>query len=238
MITIGADPELFFVDASGNFVSAYGHVPGTKNDPEPTDFGAVQLDGHAVEFNIFPTSDVNEFVDLLRAGIDFCKGLAANVGCSLSFSPVAVFSPEHFDMLPPESKVLGCSPDFNGYTGQVNTAPEIAEIPIRTSSGHVHIGYPCEPEFWHGAGFEQRLSLVQHLGLRLETVAKAWEVPASKDRRNYYGDNFAFRPKPYGVELRQLDALWLTDERWMRLVFSTVRDNTETFLGNRTSVAA
>lgn len=239
-IMIGTDPELFFVDKETNqFVSAYGHVPGTKSDPFPTDFGAVQLDGHAIEFNTYPTSDVEEFVSLLRSGISYCSEIAAEANCNLSFSPVAFFSDDHFNSLPQESKVLGCSPDFNGLTGKINTSPDfIAVRPVRTSSGHVHIGFDCHPEFWHGEGWDVRIGLVQRLGPVLGTLAQSWETPLSVERRHFYGANYSFRPKPYGVELRQLDALWLTDDKWMRSVFHTAQRETFAYLNGEAEQAA
>ena len=52
--TIGADPELF-LHKNGKAVTAHGVVQGTKEHPYPVEYGAYQVDGMAVEFNIDPT---------------------------------------------------------------------------------------------------------------------------------------------------------------------------------------
>ena len=59
---IGADPEVFVTDKNNQFVSAFNMVPGDKAKPYPVPFGAVQVDGMALEFNIEPASTRQEFI--------------------------------------------------------------------------------------------------------------------------------------------------------------------------------
>ena len=61
MITIGADPELF-LSIGGELVSSYGIVPGSKYNPYAVPFGAVQVAGMALEFNIDPADHKDDFV--------------------------------------------------------------------------------------------------------------------------------------------------------------------------------
>jgi len=232
-VTLGADPELFFVDpTTGDFVSAYGLVEGTKEVPFPTEFGAVQLDGNAIEFNITPCLYVDDFVDRLKAGVNYCASIAERNGLVLSFSPVANFRESYFKTLPEQCFILGCSPDWNGKTGEVNAGPAIGYHPIRTSSGHVHIGWGDgeDTEFWAGPDRAKRLALVQHLGPIYDKISKKWENALSDERRNYYGYDWSFRLRTYGVEMRQLDALWLTREDFMCEVFTTTQSETVKFL--------
>jgi hypothetical protein len=60
-LLIGADPEVF-VSQAGKFMSAYGLIPGTKQEPHAVDNGAVQVDGMALEFNIDPSASSEAFV--------------------------------------------------------------------------------------------------------------------------------------------------------------------------------
>src|SRR3546814_10561962 len=60
-LTVGCDPELFVMNTDGEFVSAEGLIPGTKSEPYPVKFGAVQVDGMAAEFNIDPVDNYNDF---------------------------------------------------------------------------------------------------------------------------------------------------------------------------------
>lgn len=56
--TIGCDPEIF-VKKNGRPVSAFGLVQGTKESPQKTKFGAVQVDGMALEINTNPVDLYN-----------------------------------------------------------------------------------------------------------------------------------------------------------------------------------
>ena len=57
----GADPELF-VKRDGEFKSGHGLIEGGKENPYPVERGAVQVDGMALEFNIDPAADEDNFV--------------------------------------------------------------------------------------------------------------------------------------------------------------------------------
>src|SRR5215468_8893096 len=106
----GADPELFLVDKNGTPVSAAGLIPGTKDKPFPVEYGAVQDDGMAAEFNIDPASTYKEFTRNLRAVVAQLSGMIPK-GLTLAALPAVRFSKEVFDAAPPEAKELGCSPD-------------------------------------------------------------------------------------------------------------------------------
>src|SRR3546814_17923553 len=60
-LTVGCDPELFVMNTDGEFVSAEGLIPGTKSEPYPEKFGAVQDDGMAAEFNLDPVDNYTGF---------------------------------------------------------------------------------------------------------------------------------------------------------------------------------
>lgn len=231
-ISIGADPEVFFKSRlTGQFVSCAGKMPGTKKQPFATHFGAVQVDGLAAEFNVFPSTDQTTFNDLIVEGLEYLSRIADAHECSVVFDPVAEFDSDYFYSLDADVFELGCEPDFNGLDGMINDAPDIAWEPIRTSSGHVHIGWEKDnPDFAAGDSFKLRWRLVQHLGPQLARISGQWETEASELRREYYGGNWAFRPKPYGVELRQLDGLWLPHNEFRREVFNLVQEETANFL--------
>lgn len=221
-ITIGADPELFVFDPYLEcFVSAHDIFEGTKDFPHPTDFGAIQVDGTAVEFNIKPCSSGLEFVERINAGLAYIKEILDGMGLQISHAPVAVFDEDYFFTIPDESKVLGCQPDYSGRTGVINPSPNLMFRPLRTSSGHVHIGWENCYDYLEPQAFTERLQMAQAVGPAYDAIAGLWESSDSDVRRLYYGADWAFRPKPYGVEMRQLDAGWLTSEDHMLEVFNT-----------------
>ena len=226
MIKIGCDPEVFLKDRiTGAIVSAYGLFPGTKEEPFPVDKGGIQVDGNALEFNIDPAESEDDFVTNIQTVMAQMRDIVESVDPNLEivFEPVARFDPRDWAMIPFEAKVLGCDPDYN-TDGTVKDAPDILMTPIRTGSGHVHIGYDGDQE-----DFNLKLRLADHVSTKLMCIAEAWETEDSKERRKYYG-NRAHRPKPYGIEERSLDNIWLTSEEYMRQVYRTTVSATEDVL--------
>lgn len=234
IVTIGADPEVFLKDRiTGDYVSATGMFPGTKEEPFALgNYGHVQVDGHALEFNTIPAESEDEFVTNVTNIFEAVKELvrSRDENLEIVLDPVAKFNPFYFMSLPPSSKVLGCTPDFSGIDGHQLHAPDIAEEPIRTSSGHIHIGWTNSEDPFDKENFANRLAVAQRVNPYLLSVSRKWEGPQSIVRRRYYGRDGAFRPKPYGIELRTLDAQWLASEERMREVYRAAMDGFTDFM--------
>lgn len=136
----GCDPELF-VFRKGELVSAHDLLPGTKRDPFKVKQGAVQVDGTAAEFNTDPASTFEEFNDNIETVLSELRALLPKDAELRAVSAVR-FTKEVFDKLPPVARELGCSPDFDAWTGRVNPPPHLPNDPyLRTASGHLHIGW-------------------------------------------------------------------------------------------------
>lgn len=227
-ILLGTDPEVFLKSKStGKFVSAHGMFPGTKHEPVPLgNCGFMQVDGHALEFNTQPAANEDEFVYFVQSTFNLLKEEVSKVNDDLEIAlePVAEFDFSYFDKLPEESKVLGCDPDFSGLDGHQLDAPAISGKPIRTSSGHIHIGWTLGADAFDEDEFKNRLAIANRVTPHLLTASKAWENSSSVVRREYYGREMAFRPKHYGIELRALDCLWLKSEETIRKVYRTTVD--------------
>lgn len=206
--TFGCDPELFVLDPTGKAVSAEGLLPGTKEKPHPVPGGAIQVDGMAAEFNIEPAATFYEFDSNIKLVM---KGLKSHLpkDYTLSAVPSMVFDEDVWDKAPEKAKELGCTPDFNAWTGNVNPPPNDPENPrLRTASGHLHVGWTEDAE----------LSDLQHI-LNCRDLVKqfdwflgGWSLKTDPDpiRRRLYGKAGACRFKPYGVEYRVLSNFWLT----------------------------
>jgi hypothetical protein len=228
-LTFGADPELFVIDPKGEFVSAEGLIPGTKDQPYKVEYGAVQVDGVAAEFNIDP---VTNFKDFKRNMLAVQKQLKAMLpsGYDLVCTPTAKFTPEAWAKVPEKSKVLGCSPDYNAWTKSVNPPPNGTEG-VRHAGGHIHIGWTQGAETDDSDYVRSCLDLVR----QLDWYLGLWSVTQDSDslRRQAYGKAGAMRFKPYGVEYRTLSNFWLKDEKsmlaaWNRLQ-RAINDMAETF---------
>lgn len=223
-IKIGADPEVFLMNNdTGKLISAAGLFPGTKEEPFKVDCGAIQVDGMAAEYNINPALTEGEFIynnlRVLQGLRDEIKKHNPLLNFSFVFSPVADFGAELIAAQPLENRILGCSPDFNAYDeGRANPVPN-AELPFRTASGHVHIGWGSDLDVADAEHIEACCMMAKQLDHSVGVVSLLIEGDAGKRRRELYGKAGAFRPKPYGMEYRTMSNCWLTNTAYMEYVF-------------------
>lgn len=222
-LKVGCDPELF-LSLDGKFISAHDILPGTKDKPHKVEKGAVQVDGLAFEFNIDPAKTVDEFNNNIETVLKQMEEMVAKVDkkIKLKFSPIAYFDENYFKSLPRECKILGCDPDFN-YMGNVNKPfQDITDVALRTAAGHLHVGWTENEDAMSPAHFEDCKFIANHFyqnNFRSEFSAKTIE---ERTRLSYYGFNGAFRPKSYGIELRQFSNLWVEKELTRKRMFEYV----------------
>lgn len=206
--TIGADPEIFLRNKEGVAISAHDLLPGTKAVPHKVEFGAVQVDGTAAEFNIDPVQigDFNAFNNNI---VQVMKQLSSMLGKKYSFnlSPVQDYPKEYFETLPPSAIELGCEPDYSAYTGKVNPRPDNTKT-FRTAAGHIHVGWGSNiPK-----DDEEHMIICCEFIKMLDLTAGLFNTLIDNDsrRRELYGKAGAFRPKSYGVEYRTPSNRWLS----------------------------
>jgi hypothetical protein len=201
---VGADPEVF-VKRNGVHVSAHGLIPGTKENPYKVVNGAVQVDGMALEFNISPASDYDQWERNLTSVLEQLTDMVP--GYEIFIESVAEFGNDYIQAQPKIAKQLGCEPDFNAWTNTFNPTPQ-ASMPFRTASGHVHIGWHKEPVDPNDPGhMEACKSLAKMLDVFIGIPSLLWDKDSK--RRTLYGKAGSFRPKPYGMEYRVLSNKWL-----------------------------
>lgn len=207
-VKIGCDPE-GFLHLNNRYVNAAGLFPGTKKEPFELDKGAVQVDGTALEFNIHPAETAEEFEKNIATVIIQLNEMIQKVDkdMKLVFRPVANFEKEDWDTFSNDSKVLGCDPDYN-YLGNVNPNPaeQLANVPIRTAAGHVHIGW----DEGKGKGDPSHFADCLHVAKAFHSKRVFAPVIADESKRlQYYGNYGAWRPKSYGVEIRSPSNIWV-----------------------------
>lgn len=224
-ILVGADPELFVKDrVTGAFISGHGMVPGTKADPFPVECGFVQVDGTALEFNIDPSATPDAFVANIDKVMTQLQGMIPD-NFEIVTEAVANYDPEYFSTVPEDAKALGCDPDFNAWGMVQNTPPEVNQ-PMRTASGHVHIGWGDFSDSWTTVDHYYTCgALARQLDYYLGINSLLWDKDAT--RRQMYGKAGCFRVKPYGMEYRVLSNAWLKDKNLMRWVHSAAIQGVE-----------
>lgn len=221
-VQIGIDPECFIKEKStGRIVSAHDLLPGTKDKPYPVEHGAVQVDGVAAEFNITPSLDAQSFTTSISAVTGKLQSMIGDK-YELLWEPVCDFPEDYFKTLPEGVRELGCNPDFNAWTGQVNPRPDGLSTLMRTAAGHVHIGWypkgkevdPTDP-----VHFDDCRAVAKQLDYYLGMYSLMWD-PDTR-RRNLYGKAGSFRPKPYGMEYRALSNVWLRSQKLQSWVWNS-----------------
>ena len=201
--TIGADPE-FFIAKGGKPVSGWGTIPGTKKAPKKVGYGAVQVDGMALEINIDPAKGEAGFLRNLESVLRTVMEMVPEY--EMFDKPVAHFGKELIMAQPKEARELGCEPDYNAYTKAVNPRPDV-DTPFRTAAGHVHIGWTDGVDPMDKGHFDACCALTKALDVTLGVPSLIWDQ--DEDRRKLYGKAGCFRPKPYGMEYRVLSNAWI-----------------------------
>lgn len=229
-ILVGCDPEVF-VKQNGIFRSAHNLIVGDKQNPQKVARGAVQVDGMALEFNIDPAASEGEFLLNVQTVYDCMKAMVPTY--EVVATPVAHFEPEYLASQPKEALELGCEPDYNAWMDAVNPRPD-AGRPMRTASGHVHVGWTSD----------ENINDVNHVG-RAQAVVKQLDFflglpslmyDADKERREMYGKAGACRYKSYGVEYRTLSNAWLTSPELIKWVFRATKRAVEELMNGNSLV--
>ncbi|MNJ28529.1 hypothetical protein D3C77_230670 [compost metagenome] len=228
-ILVGADPEIFMFKG-GKYHSAHGAVQGDKKNPFKVDKGAVQVDGMALEFNIDPAKNEQEFITNLKTVMQTLGEMVP--GYELKAVPVAHFDQAIIDAQPEEALELGCEPDFNAWeNGAVNPRPN-GKVNFRTGAGHVHIGWGKDFDISDPAHLEACVMVTKQLDYYLGLGSLLYDAEGA-ERRVMYGAAGAFRPKSYGVEYRVLSNSWLKDEGLMSWVYRMTIKGVQDLMANK-----
>jgi len=208
---IGADPELFLVDAAGSLVASIGLIGGSKAHPRPLPIGdgfAVQEDNVALEYNIPASGSKQELINNINAAMQFLSDHVATLGLKFSEDSAALFPKDQ--LLHPMALEFGCDPDFNAWTGRENPKPKAPDPALRSCGGHVHIG--------HNITNPMKFVKVLDLFLAVPSVI----MDKGQLRKQLYGKAGAFRPKEYGLEYRVLSNFWVFNASTVEWVWNNV----------------
>lgn len=232
-IKVGADPEYFFYSSQ---IGAYAYpwmIEGSKAAPYVVKDGAIQVDGLALELNIIPADTEEEWITRLNSVFGELQSRTRAHG-RVDIVPTVTFSPYVMSDLEERIVELGCTPDFNAYTGEVNPRPN-ADKPdrkqlLRTAAGHIHIGWTDGVDISDPNHREDCFDVVKQLDYYLGIPSLLWDK--DQERRKLYGKAGACRIKPYGVEYRVLSNQWFINDDLKRFVYqNTIKAVTDLHQG-------
>lgn len=220
-LTVGCDPEVFLRDEkTKKFISADGLVPGTKRAPHKLDKGAVQVDGTAMEFNPDPASTVSEFVSNLTTVLTQCRAMLPS-HISMVPQPVVQYDEDYYNSLREETKVLGCDPDYDAFSGLPNRIPEMPANGVRMAGGHLVLGWTEGKDSYDWQHINDCREIIKKLDCFYCSFHKFWDKDSI--RPQFYGSSCRYRPKPYGVEYRTPSNAWLAHDDLWPWIFESIQ---------------
>lgn len=220
-LLVGCDPEMFVRNPnSGQMVTAWGMIPGTKAKPFKVKKGAVQVDGMALEINITPVNNRADFITNCTTVMDQLKEMIP--GYEIVMTPTARFDPIYWDTeVPAAAKAMGCDPDFCAWTdGTVNNRPDNPS-PFRAAGGHIHLGWDRDVDIRDPSHIDDCCTMAKQLDYYLGINSLRYDPDS--ERRKLYGQAGAFRPKSYGMEYRTLSNAWMLSPKLMGWVFDAAQ---------------
>lgn len=209
-LTLGADPEAFLKNIKENsFIPSLGLIQGTKELPfEIIRPGfSTQVDNAMAEYNIPPSSTPKEFSDNIGKVLDWFKqNLPEDI--VVVVTPSAEFDAELLNN--DQCQILGCSADYDVYSGENTSVTTLAQTNWRFAGGHIHVGYP-------NPNIETNEKIVKWMDIYLGLASTILD---DDDRRKmYYGTPGRYRDKDFGVEYRTLSNYWTAHDELRQWVF-------------------
>jgi hypothetical protein len=138
---LGADVELF---ATKKTKLKYNVIGATSVISEPTGHTkSITNDGMLIEVNPLPQTCRDNTYSAFKRIITDLLALEKKKGFKIKLADIHDIPVSTFKKMTKSDKEMGCLPDINAYTGEVNEIPtEYEHIPTRTCGGHIHIGAP------------------------------------------------------------------------------------------------
>lgn len=218
-VTIGADPECFIINSlTGNVVSSIGLIPGEKGNPYtdprmPKGFG-LETDNILAEFNIPPCKTKEQFIYSINFMKDFIRAWVKDVNPNYNIKCSASEYVPYDQLVGDEAFAIGCMPDYNAYTEDVNPRPKGFKDNLRSSGLHIHCG--CDG----GLSADEAIKFVKYFDQYV--VMPSILVDTDTRRRSLYGKAGCFRLPSWGVECRSLSSFMMSNDA----LLSQVWDNT------------
>lgn len=205
-VLLGADPEAFVRSGPFEIAHCIGVLGGSKDAPRLVRDGAVQEDNVLFEFNIDATDNCDVFVERINSVLEQGRDILRQTGLQL-VPNVSSHVYDSMEGFPEKAFEFGCTPDYNGLTGEQNPRPSAENLFLRTAGGHVHIGWSHVAEVTKQD--QGRVIVACDYLLGLHSLLEDDDTR----RRELYGKGGACRYKPYGVEYRTLSNYWIWDRK-------------------------
>lgn len=214
--TFGSDPEFMVVSPKGEYVSAIGKVPGTKEDKLSLGNGHYAFHDNVLAECCPKYGSTKEEV---VANFRDCFQLYANVVAPFRLKAQASNTYPAKECLDPAALEFGCDPEFNAYDMATVNAPKCEKgNTFRSGGGHIHLGH-CKGDNYPLLDFMGRWWLTRLMDVFVGIPSLLLDNdPTSQARRKLYGGAGNMRPQDYGIEYRTLSNFWLATPKLVELM--------------------
>lgn len=211
---IGADPEIFAVDAKGEVIPAFtflGENPGGLSEG-----GNQYWDGYQAEFSFAAPGCMDVLVSRVGSGLSAILKAAQAVDKQAKLSPYSThFIPEQRRYEDePRFVQFGCNPSLNIYEPPV-PIQDGREVPFRSSGGHIHFTVSPKKQI---PNYIRAFDAV--LGVICVSLLQKYDDPR---RRLLYGRAGEHRLPKYGFEYRTLSSAWMLTPGLVQFVYEMGR---------------
>jgi hypothetical protein len=215
---IGIDPEFFIVDEFSRPINAIKVLPGTSSNPLKKNGINFYHDNVLAEFNYAPVSTEMEFISKTREAISVLKTIVSPHNLSIQ----AFDEFDKSEMSFPNSREIGCNPDYCAYTLTQNDMPKqfFTKTNNRTAGGHFHIGGEKNDAVFHPF-MKPIFVFMLDLFVGIPSIIIDHSANSFR-RRKLFGQAGCHREKPYGIEYRVLSPFWLRSPSTASLMYKLI----------------
>lgn len=223
MITVGCSVKLFVWDKT-KAIPVYKFLPGTRESPHQLAYGSSMVDELSYKFETNPATNEHQFYRNIKESIKELEGLLNKVNPEYSFinTPFCSFEKEDFDNLPDEFKEIDLTPEYSDSGSIQFPITSTKDHPYRIGGSTISIGWTkgvsSENESHFRVCSRVARNFTYHEFFKPKTLLE-------RKRLLYKNSNNAFRPKPYGLELRGPSARWIKTESSIKRMFFVVQNH-------------
>jgi len=195
-VTVGCDPEAFFVQAGKVLPAAIVFNEIAGRETIETDGGNLIVDGAALEFQPNASSNPAIVVGNLKHLLATANQMARDYGTQIAMVPELAFDVSWCDR-DPRLAVFGCSPDKSAWGESCQPATiDASKHPYRYAGAHIHLG--PDREFFRDTIDVYAKALDRTVGLASMIISQDHDYK----RRSVYGRPGVYRHQPWGMEYR------------------------------------
>ena len=220
-ITLGSDPEAFFIKSGSVYPAALAFEEYIGNNVVDLPTGSIIVDGVAIEFQPYAATEPEEVVHNLKPLLKFGYEMSKETNVELRVIPEYPFDLKWCESDPSLGE-FGCSPDVSAWGDECLPATiDASKHPWRYAGCHIHIGVAGNPGYFNDTAVIERVS--KSLDRTVGLTAMVLNRNLDRRRRSIYGRPGIYRHQPWGMEYRTPGNILLNKPTTMKFIFKLTK---------------